>query len=118
MFLVVSYNCASIVYLRNNVVFSSRSESTKHWELESIITCGNLPKRFTLVILGVLWISQKIFHKILCFVNFTKDFSRKVWVYFLKKKYEVFTKFKLWKIEVKNQTDRKIKCLWLDNETK
>jgi hypothetical protein len=31
------------------------------------------------------------------FVTFTDDFSRKLWVYFIKQKSEVFSKFKLWK---------------------
>ena len=31
-------------------------------------------------------------------------FSKKVWVYFLMQKFEVFTNFKFWKAEVKNQT--------------
>lgn len=39
-------------------------------------------------------------------------------VYFLKQKYEFFTKFKLWKAKVKNQTSRKIKYLRLNNSTK
>ncbi|KAL4311552.1 hypothetical protein GQ457_01G017790 [Hibiscus cannabinus] len=39
------------------------------------------------------------------------DFSKKVWVYFLKQKSEVFAKFKQWKPEVENQTGRKIKYL-------
>ncbi|KAE8685445.1 hypothetical protein F3Y22_tig00111098pilonHSYRG00167 [Hibiscus syriacus] len=51
------------------------------------------------------------------YVTFIDDFSRKVWVYFLKQKYEVFEKFKLWKAEVENQTGRKIKCLRSDNGT-
>ncbi|KAL0307706.1 UNVERIFIED_CONTAM: Retrovirus-related Pol polyprotein from transposon TNT 1-94 [Sesamum calycinum] len=42
----------------------------------------------------------------LYYVTFTDDFCRKVWVYFLKQKSEVFTKFKLWKAEVENQTER------------
>lgn len=41
------------------------------------------------------------------FITFRNDFSRKVIVYFLKQKFEVFTKFKLWKEKVDNQTDRK-----------
>jgi len=52
------------------------------------------------------------------YVNFTDDFSRKVWVYFMKQKSEVFDKFKLWKAEVENQTSRKIKYLRSDNGTK
>ncbi|KAE8692022.1 hypothetical protein F3Y22_tig00110863pilonHSYRG00024 [Hibiscus syriacus] len=51
------------------------------------------------------------------YVTFIDDFSRKVWVYFLKQKSEVFEKFKLWKGEVENQTGRKIKCLRSDNGT-
>lgn len=51
------------------------------------------------------------------FVTFIDNFSRKVWVYFLKHKYEVFAKFKLWKTEVKIQTDRKIMYLQSDNGT-
>ncbi|KAL0284885.1 UNVERIFIED_CONTAM: Retrovirus-related Pol polyprotein from transposon TNT 1-94 [Sesamum calycinum] len=54
----------------------------------------------------------------LYYATFTDDFSRKVWVYFLKQKSEVFAKFKLWKAEVENQTGRKIKYLRLDNGTK
>ncbi|KAE8729500.1 Disulfide isomerase L-2 isoform 2 [Hibiscus syriacus] len=38
-------------------------------------------------------------------------------VYFMKQKYEVFVKFKLWKAEVVNQTGRKIKYLRTDNDT-
>ena len=43
------------------------------------------------------------------FVTFVDDFSRKVWVYFMVHKSEVFAKFKVWKAEVENQTGRKIK---------
>ncbi|KAL0448238.1 UNVERIFIED_CONTAM: Retrovirus-related Pol polyprotein from transposon TNT 1-94 [Sesamum latifolium] len=53
----------------------------------------------------------------LYYVTFTDDFSRKVWVYVLKQKSEVFAKFKLWKAEVENQISRKIKYLRSDNGT-
>ncbi|CAL2276446.1 unnamed protein product [Prunus armeniaca] len=43
------------------------------------------------------------------------DFSRKVWVYFMKQKFEVFAKFEEWKTETENQTGRKIKYLRSDN---
>ncbi|CAL8168905.1 unnamed protein product [Prunus armeniaca] len=49
------------------------------------------------------------------FVTFMGDFSRKVWVYFIKQKSEVFAKFKEWKTETENQTGRKIKYLRSDN---
>ncbi|KAL4351605.1 hypothetical protein GQ457_06G013870 [Hibiscus cannabinus] len=51
-----------------------------------------------------------------CKLNFY-DFSKKVWVYFLKQKSEVFAKFKQWKAEAENQTCRKIKYLRFDNGT-
>src|ERR1044072_5913178 len=49
------------------------------------------------------------------FVTFIDDFSKKVWVYFMKHKSEGFAKFKLWKGEVENQTGRKVKYLRSDN---
>lgn len=51
-------------------------------------------------------------------MTFTDDFSRSFWVYFMKYKYEVFSKFKLDKAEVENQTGRKIMYLRYDNGTK
>ena len=48
------------------------------------------------------------------YVTFIDDFSRKVWVYFLKHKSEVFETFKKWKAEVENQTGLKVKCLRSD----
>ncbi|CAL9020877.1 unnamed protein product, partial [Prunus brigantina] len=49
------------------------------------------------------------------FVTFLDDFSRKVCVYFMNEKSEVFTKFKEWKAEVENLTGRKIKILKREN---
>ena len=45
------------------------------------------------------------------FITFIDDYSRKVWIYFLKTKDEAFSKFKEWKLEVENQTSKKVKCL-------
>ena len=45
------------------------------------------------------------------YVTFIDDSSRKVWVYFLKHKLDVFETFKKWKAEVENHTGFKIKCL-------
>eukprot|EP00253_Pinus_taeda_P003210 PITA_03210 len=49
------------------------------------------------------------------FVYFIDDFSRKVWVYMLKRKSDVFTVFKQFRALVENITGRTIKCLRNDN---
>ena len=51
----------------------------------------------------------------LYYVSFIDDFSRKTWIYFLRKKLEVFEKFKEFKYLVENQTDKKIKVLRTNN---
>ena len=51
------------------------------------------------------------------FVTFVDDFSRRVWVYTMKSKDEVFETFLVWKKMVENQTRRKIKVLRYDNGT-
>ena len=50
-----------------------------------------------------------------CYVTFINDFSKKVWIYFLKTKAEVFAQFKEFKALVENQTGMKIKVLRSDN---
>ena len=49
------------------------------------------------------------------YVSFIDDFSHKTWIYFLKWKREVFSKFKEYKSLVENQIDRKTKNLRSDN---
>lgn len=49
------------------------------------------------------------------FITFIDDYSRKVWIYFLKTKDEAFETFEEWKKEVETQTGRKVKCLRTDN---
>lgn len=49
------------------------------------------------------------------YVTFIDDFTRKVWVYFLKNKSDVFVTFKRWKSEVENYISLKLKCLKSDN---
>lgn len=49
------------------------------------------------------------------FISFIDDFSKKVWVYFLRTKDEAFFKFKEWKEAVESYTEKKIKCLRTDN---
>eukprot|EP00253_Pinus_taeda_P036710 PITA_36710 len=48
------------------------------------------------------------------YVSFIDDFSRNTWIYFLKKKSEVFDRFKEFKALVENQTEKKIKVLRTD----
>ena len=49
------------------------------------------------------------------YVSFIDDFSRNTWVYFLKKKSEVFNTFKAFKTLVENQTEKKIEVLRTNN---
>ena len=42
------------------------------------------------------------------YFSFIDDFSRTTWLYFLKKKLDVFKKFKEFKALVENQTGKKI----------
>ncbi|CAA7043751.1 unnamed protein product [Microthlaspi erraticum] len=49
------------------------------------------------------------------FISFTDDWSRKVWLYFLKTKDEAFDKFVEWKKMVETQSERKVKKLRTDN---
>ncbi len=49
------------------------------------------------------------------FLTFIDDFSRYVWVYFLKRKNEVFSCFLNWKAMVERATGRKLKVLRSDN---
>ena len=48
-------------------------------------------------------------------VSFIDDYSRKTWIYFLKTKDEVFSKFKEFKYLVENHTERKIKTFRSNN---
>eukprot|EP00253_Pinus_taeda_P004808 PITA_04808 len=53
--------------------------------------------------------------KCVYYVPFIYDFSRNTWIYFLKKKFEVFDRFKEFKALVENQVEKKIKMLSSDN---
>ena len=48
------------------------------------------------------------------YVTFIDDYSRKVWVYFMKAKSEVFDHFKKFKNQVEKEMGMYIKCLRLD----
>ena len=49
------------------------------------------------------------------FLTFIDDFSRKVFVYFLRSKSEVLKRFKEFKKLVEVQTERKVKAIRIDN---
>ena len=49
-------------------------------------------------------------------LTFVDDFSRKVWIYFLRQKNEKLSMFKKFKALVENQTETKIKKLMTDND--
>lgn len=44
-------------------------------------------------------------------LSIINDFSRKVWIFFLKKKSNVFATFKEWKTMIKKKTRKQVKCL-------
>ena len=49
------------------------------------------------------------------YITFIDDSSRKVWVYFLKNKFDVFETFKKWKAMVETEISLKVKCLKSNN---
>jgi transposase InsO family protein len=51
----------------------------------------------------------------LYYIIFIDDYSRKTWLYLLKSKDEVFSKFQEFKAEIENLTNKKIKTLRTDN---
>ena len=50
-----------------------------------------------------------------CYASFIDYYSRKTWIYFLKKKDEVFERLKELKALVENLSEKKIKILISDN---
>ena len=49
------------------------------------------------------------------YVTFIDDATRKLWVYFLRHKFDVFQTFKRWKRLVENKIGKMLKCLKFDN---
>ena len=49
------------------------------------------------------------------YVTFINNLSRKVWIYFLKNKSDVYDAFKKWRAMVENKTNLKVKYLQFDN---
>ena len=48
-------------------------------------------------------------------VTFIDDFSKYLWVYFMKEKFETFSKFKEFKEMMEAEVDKRIRCLRTDN---
>ena len=57
---------------------------------------------------------EKLVAGSLYFLTFIDNFSRKIWVYFIKYKSETFSKFKEFKAEVEKQSGKFIKVLRFD----
>jgi hypothetical protein len=49
------------------------------------------------------------------YLTFIDDYSRKTWIFFLKAKSKVFTRFQEFRALVENKLGKKIKVLWSDN---
>ena len=49
------------------------------------------------------------------FLSFVDDHSRKTWVYTLKSKIDVLSMFKKFKVSVERETEKKLKCICIDN---
>jgi transposase InsO family protein len=49
------------------------------------------------------------------FISFIDDFSRRCWVYLIRRKVDVLAVFKTFKARVKLESEKKIKCLRTDN---
>ena len=56
--------------------------------------------------------------RLIIFCDFIDDSNRKVCVYFLKHKSDVFEVFKKWLAQVENESGWKFKCLKSDNGSK
>ena len=59
--------------------------------------------------------SSRSLSRYVYYVSFIDDFSRKTWIYFMKNKDEVFSKFKEFKALIENHTEKKIKTFRSDN---
>ena len=88
---------------QKKVTFSKAARSSKPGKLELVHTdvWGPAPVRS---LGGSLY-----------YITFIDDSTRKVWVYFLKNKSDVFSTFIKWKAEVENQIGARVKCLRSDN---
>ncbi len=84
----------------------------------SFVKVGRTPKSEKLELVHIdLWGPSPVasFGGSRYYITFSGDFSRKVSIYFLKNKSDVFETFKKWKVMVETETGQKLKCLRSDN---
>lgn len=87
---------------QKKVNFLKGSRALKSRELEQLVHT-NLWGTSSVPSLGDSWY----------YLIFTDEYNKKVWVYFLKLKFDVFKK---WKALVETKTFLKLKCLRFDND--
>ena len=80
---------------------SSESKAKGIFEIIHFDVCGPMSSSY---------LSRYVYY-----VSFIDDFSRKTWIYFMKNKDEVFSKFKEFKALIENHTENKIKTFQSDN---
>ena len=61
-------------------------------------------------------VSVPLLGKFVYYVSFIDEFSKNTWIYFLRKKSEVFDMVKEFKSLVENQTEKIIKVLRINND--
>ncbi|KAL8133698.1 hypothetical protein AgCh_008946 [Apium graveolens] len=99
----VGFSEPCVLGMQNRVTFAKSGRTPKAKKLELVHTIVYGP-----TIVASLGESRY-------YVIFIDDSTRKVWVYFVKNKSDVFAILKKWKTEVENQTDLKVKSLMSDN---
>lgn len=100
----LEFNCTACIQgKQTRLPFISKQEksTTRCLELVHSDICGPMKK--------------ESLSKSLYFVTFIDDYSRKIFVYFIRKKSELLDKFKQFKTYVENQTNLKIKRIRSDN---
>ncbi|MCO5609644.1 hypothetical protein L7F22_063874 [Adiantum nelumboides] len=95
--------CEYCMFGKQNKSSHSRrgSHKSEHLELVHSDVCGPMP---------VLFLGGALY-----FVTFIDDATRKVWVYTIKRKDEVFATFQKFLALVENQSGKKLRCLRTDN---
>ena len=90
------------VLVKHSITYFPRKKFTTIEKLEIVHTDLSGPKK------------TKGFYDERYFMILVDDFSRMMWIAFLKEKSEAFDKFKIFKNRVENESGMKIKCLRSD----